>query len=66
MRFAGDRMRKPASQGGTKGTFRMAATKNSMTPLAFARHVLSRRDDYSPRLRKKAAFVKAANTWRKG
>lgn len=72
MRFAGDKLKlpakmdKPMSKGGTKGSFRAAATKNDMTPTQFARHVLANKDRYSPAMRKRAGFVKAANTWRKG
>jgi hypothetical protein len=66
MRFAGDRMRKPARQGGTKGTFRAQATKHGMTPLQYAKEVLAHKDQHSPKMRAKAGFVKAANTWRKG
>jgi hypothetical protein len=66
MRFAGDRMRKPASQGGTKGTFRAQATKHGMTPLQYAKEVLAHKDQHSPKMRMKANFVRNANTWRKG
>jgi len=66
VRFAGDRMSKPASKGGTGGTFRAQATKHGMTPLQYAKEVLAHKDQHSPELRRKAGFVKAANTWRKG
>ncbi len=57
------KMSKPASKGGTGGTFTAAATKagHEDSPagrMAFAEEVLRDRDDYSPRMVKKANFYK--------
>ena len=57
------RMSKPASKGGTGGTFTAAATKagNEDTPegrKTFAEKVLSRPDSYSDKMVKKANFYK--------
>jgi hypothetical protein len=55
------RMSRPASKGGTGGTFTAAATKagHADSPggrSAFAREVLNNPDDYSPKMRRKAQF----------
>lgn len=55
------KMRKPASKGGTGGTFTAAATKagHSDTPAgrrAFAREVLANPEEYSEKMRRKASF----------
>lgn len=57
------RMSRPASKGGTGGTFSAAATKagHSDTPAGrkeFAEKVLSSPDDYSTKMVKKANFYK--------
>lgn len=57
------KMDKPASKGGTGGTFTAAATKagHSDTPAgrkAFASQVLRNPDDYSAKMVKKANFYK--------
>jgi len=57
------RMSKPASRGGTGGTFTAAATKagHEDSPegrKAFANAVLSNPDSYSPKMVKKANFYK--------
>lgn len=41
-----------------RGTFTAAATKHHMDPGAFAAHVLADPGDFSPKMRKKAEFVK--------
>ena len=55
------RMSKPASKGGTGGTFTTAATKagHEDSPegrKAFAREVLSNPEDYTSKMRRKAQF----------
>tara|TARA_B100001029_G_C15021285_1_gene430715 strand:- start:369 stop:605 length:237 start_codon:yes stop_codon:yes gene_type:complete len=69
-RKAGDRlkeafkkMEKPASKGGTGGTFKAAATKAGYPDSTegrddFAQKVLNNKDDYSPKMVKKANFYK--------
>lgn len=57
------KMREPASQGGTGGTFTAAATKagHPDTPAgreAFAEAVLKNRDEYSKKMVQKANFYK--------
>ena len=57
------KMDKPASKGGTGGTFKTAATKagHEDTPEgreAFAEKVLSNKEKYSPKMVKKANFYK--------
>lgn len=57
------KMSKPASQGGTGGTFTAAATKagHEDSPegrKAYANEVLSNPDNYSPKMVKKANFYK--------
>ena len=57
------KMNKPASKGGTGGTFTAAATKagHADTPegrKAFADRVLSNKDEYSSKMVKKANFYK--------
>lgn len=57
------RMSRPASKGGTGGTFTAAATKagHADSPEgreAFANEVLGHPDDYSPRMVKKANFYR--------
>ena len=56
-------MERPASKGGTGGTFTAAATKAGYadTPAgreAFADAVLNKRDEYSSKMVKKANFYK--------
>lgn len=64
-RFAGERLQIAASQGGTKGTFRAAATKADMGVQEFASHVLAHREDYSPAMVKKANFARNARRWKR-
>jgi hypothetical protein len=57
------RMSRPASEGGTGGTFKAAATKEgySDTPegrKSFANEVLQNPDDYSDKMVKKANFYR--------
>lgn len=57
------KMSKPASKGGTGGTFTAAATKagHADTPegrKAFAEEVLRSKDEYSSKMVKKANFYK--------
>lgn len=57
------RMRRPASQGGSGGTFSAAATKagHADTPAgraAFAKAVLNHPQDYSTKMVRKANFYK--------
>lgn len=57
------KMSKPASKGGTGGTFTAAATKagHEDSPAgrkAFAKEVLGNKDDFSPKMIKKANFYK--------
>ena len=57
------KMSTPANKGGTGGTFTAAATKagHEDSPagrMAFAEKVLRNRDDYSPKMVKKANFYK--------
>ena len=57
------KMSKPASKGGTGGTFKTAATKAGYADSTegrkkFANHVLSNKDDFSPKMVKKANFYK--------
>lgn len=57
------KMSKPASKGGTGGTFTAAATKagHADSPegrSAFAREVLNNPDSYSPKMIKKANFYR--------
>lgn len=67
MRHAGDRLKdaigtarmsRPASEGGTKGTFTAAATKAGMGVQEFASRVLAHPDDYSAKMVKKANFAR--------
>lgn len=41
-----------------EGTFTAAASKHDMSPHEFAARVLSHPGDYSPKMRKKANFVR--------
>ena len=57
------KMSKPASKGGTGGTFKAAATKAGYEDSKegrddFADKVLNNKDDYSPKMVKKANFYK--------
>lgn len=57
------KMSKPASKGGTGGTFTAAATKagHEDSPAgrkAFAQQVLENKDDFSPKMIKKANFYR--------
>lgn len=57
------KMSKPASKGGTGGTFKAAATKAGYEDSTkgrddFADKVLNNKDDYSPKMVKKANFYK--------
>lgn len=57
------KMDKPASKGGTGGTFTTAATKagygdSPEERKRFAGEVLANKDDYSPKMVKKANFYK--------
>lgn len=57
------KMSKPASKGGTGGTFTAAATKagHADTPAgrrAFARDVLAHPEEHSEKMRRKASFYK--------
>jgi len=57
------KMSKPASKGGTGGTFTAAATKAGYedSPAgrkAFSREVLENKDNFSPKMIKKANFYK--------
>ena len=47
-----------------KGTFTAAATKHGMGVQAFASKVLANKENYSPKMVKKAAFAKAASGWK--
>lgn len=47
-----------------KGTFTAAATKHGMGVQEFASKVLANKDNYSPKMVKKAAFAKAASGWK--
>jgi len=62
-RFAGERMQKAMSQGGTKGSFTASATKAGMGVQEYARHVLAHKDEHSPGLVKKANFARNASKW---
>jgi hypothetical protein len=58
-----EKMDKPANKGGTGGTFTAAATKagHPDTPEGrkkFANEVLSNKEEYSPKMVKKANFYK--------
>ena len=61
--MAGSRMRKPMSEGGTKGSFTAAATKAGMGVQEYANEVLSHRDEHSSALVKKANFARNAAKW---
>lgn len=65
-RFAGERMKKPMSEGGTKGSFTAAATRAGMGVQEYARHVLAHKDEHSPGLVKKANFARNSSKWDKG
>lgn len=47
-----------------KGTFTAAATKHGMGVQEFARHVSAHPEDFSAKMRKKAAFAKASAGWK--
>lgn len=47
-----------------KGTFTAQATKMGMGVQEAARHILANKEDYTPAMRKKAAFAKAAAGWK--
>lgn len=47
-----------------RGTFTAQATKMGMGVQEAARHILANKEDYSPAMRKKAAFAKAAAGWK--
>ena len=57
-------MAKAMSEGGTKGSFKAAATKARMGVQEFARHVLAHKDKYSPEMVKKANFARNAAKWK--
>lgn len=72
MRKAGERakeiigtakMQRGSSEGGTKGTLTAAATRHNMGPQEFARHVLAHKDEFSPKMVKKANFARNASKW---
>lgn len=65
-RFAGERMQKPMSEGGTKGSLKAAATKAGMGTQEFADHVLAHKGEHSPAMVKKANFAHNARSWNKG
>lgn len=65
-RFAGERMQKAMSEGGTKGSFKAAASKADMGVQEFADHVLANKDEHSPAMVKKANFARNASSWNKG
>ena len=63
LKAAFKKMDKPASKGGTGGTFKAAATKAGHADSKegrdeFAEKVLNNKDDYSPKMVKKANFYK--------
>lgn len=64
-RFAGERMQTAMSQGGTKGSFKAAASKADMSVQEFARHVLANKDKHSPAMARKANFARNASSWGK-
>lgn len=51
-------MKTAMSKGGTKGSFKAAASKNNMGVRAFASHVLANKDKFSSKMIKKAVFAK--------
>jgi hypothetical protein len=55
-----ERMSRPTSEGGTKGTLTAAATKHDMGVQEFATHVLANKDDYTTKMIRKASFARAA------
>lgn len=57
-RFAGERMQKAMSEGGTKGSFKAQATRHGKGVQEFAREVLANKDQHSPELVKKANFAR--------
>lgn len=65
-RFAGERMQVAMSKGGTKGSFKAAATKADMGVQEFADHVLAHKDEHSPAMVKKANFARNASSWGRG
>lgn len=65
-RFAGERMQRAMSQGGTKGSFKAAASRADMGVQEFANHVLANKQDFTPAMRRKANFARNASRWNKG
>lgn len=65
-RFAGERMQRAMSEGGTKGSFKAAASKANMGVQEFARHVLANKDEHSTAMVRKANFARNAAGWKKG
>lgn len=47
-----------------RGTFKAQASRMGMSVQEAARHILANKDRYSPAMRKKAAFAKAAAGWK--
>lgn len=64
-RFAGERMQVAMSKGGTKGSFKAAASRADMSVQEFARHVLANKEEHSPAMVKKANFARNASSWGK-
>jgi len=63
LKAAFNKMEKPASKGGTGGTFKAAATKAGYEDSPegrdeFAEKILKNKDDYSAKMVKKANFYK--------
>lgn len=57
-RFAGQRMARAMSEGGTKGSFKAAATKAGRSVQSHAAHVLAHKDSHSPAMVRKANFAR--------
>jgi predicted secreted protein len=63
-RFAGQKMEKAMSEGGTKGSFTAAASRAGKGVQEYANEVLAHKDEHSAKLVKKANFAKNAAGWR--
>jgi hypothetical protein len=59
-----EKMSKPMSKGGTRGSFTASATKAGEGVQEHARNVLAHKEDHSAKEIKKAVFARNASKWR--
>lgn len=63
MGIGSEKMSKPMSKGGTKGSFTASATKAGEGVQEHARNVLAHKEDHSAKEIKKAVFARNAAKW---